>query len=144
MDAERLAEIRARCEAATAGPWWHDWNMGGSPNEVWVSGDSWGLICTTDGGVGDEDKDAEFIAHAREDIPALLAEVERLRGENEANAEAVEGWALLHKIHPDAAVICYHLWRDRASETWWSIVSSTGGRERDYGRLIAALREVVA
>lgn len=30
------------------------------------------------------DKDWSFIAHARTDIPALLSEVERLRGENEA------------------------------------------------------------
>jgi hypothetical protein len=30
--------------------------------------------------------DAEFIAHAREDVPALLAEVERLRTANDAGA----------------------------------------------------------
>lgn len=34
-----------------------------------------------DTAIGRQAADADFIAHAREDVPALLAEIERLRGE---------------------------------------------------------------
>jgi hypothetical protein len=53
MDDKQLTEIEARVSAATPGPW-----------------------TTYD---DDSEADAEFIAHAREDIPALLAEVKQLR-----------------------------------------------------------------
>ena len=81
---EREREIRHRAAAATPGPW----HLEHSP-------DSYG--CVTIGDYGwvapgpatpeydvDSDQgrsDAEFIAHAREDLPALLAEVDRLRTE---------------------------------------------------------------
>lgn len=52
MTPERLAEIKARAEAATSGPW-----DDGCSHAV----------------------NGEFIAHARQDIPDLVAEVERLR-----------------------------------------------------------------
>jgi len=50
MTEERLAEIKMRTEAATPGPW---------------------LVDASDSA------DALFMAHARQDIPDLLAEVER-------------------------------------------------------------------
>ncbi|MFN7132030.1 MAG: hypothetical protein ACK4N5_08100, partial [Myxococcales bacterium] len=41
----------------------------------------------------------QFIAHAREDVPALLAEVERLQSENAARWEEIERWRkLCHKL----------------------------------------------
>lgn len=69
-----LAAIRERVEAATDGPWW-------AARE--------GLIYGKDGhreGYAEEvasttPANSEFIAHARTDVPALLAEVERERGE---------------------------------------------------------------
>ncbi len=69
LTTEALAAIRKRAEAATAGPWEADiytiyHEEGGHIAEV----------------VADNQFDnMHFIAHAREDIPALLAEVERLR-----------------------------------------------------------------
>ena len=39
--------------------------------------------------------DAEFIAHAREDVPALIAEVRRLR-ERIAELEAGDGWTTFY------------------------------------------------
>ena len=57
MDAKYLAEIKAREQAATPGPWPRD-----------------GTIFTANG-----INNCEFIYYARADIPALLAEVERLR-----------------------------------------------------------------
>ena len=73
---EELAEIRERAEKATRGPW--KWNNRGE-------------LFSEDGRVIYYDKseynfpiavsyyDEEFIAHAREDIPKLLAEIERYR-----------------------------------------------------------------
>lgn len=69
MTDEQLAAIRARCEAATGGPWevGHKCEIYTRHYQVGPIGDFW------------EPADARFTAHAREDIPALLAEVERLR-----------------------------------------------------------------
>jgi hypothetical protein len=86
-----LPAIRARAEAATPGPWQEvlcpksafdgkDW-IGVASEDVVGKG---GLGVCINGRVGDGHEvqsvaDAEFIAHARTDIPALLAEVDRLR-----------------------------------------------------------------
>lgn len=71
MDQEQLNAIKERVAKATPGPWEYDedergiWNKGGFNylGTVTLSHNS-----------------AEFIAHAREDVPALVAEVEYLRG----------------------------------------------------------------
>ncbi len=76
MTAEQLAEIKARADRATPGPW----TVNGL--EV-ITGD---LIRIADyeslGGSDAEwdqmGHDAEFGAHARQDVPALIAEIERL------------------------------------------------------------------
>lgn len=74
MDSQRIAEIKAREKASTPGPW----RYSDVACEIWnEDGD------TVVGGVDSEevsisDTDTAFIAHARTDIPALLAEVERL------------------------------------------------------------------
>lgn len=87
----KLAEWRKLCEAATAGPWyardcefmgegtgcWHaqlrrasveEEKAAGQPDEMTLFGTT---SCT--------EEDAHFIAAAREAVPALLDEVERLR-----------------------------------------------------------------
>lgn len=71
MTEERLQEIRARCAAATPGKWF----------EINLRG----YISTSDhpsnnsiGHCGRQE-DARFAAHARQDVPDLLDEVERLR-----------------------------------------------------------------
>ena len=94
---ERLAEIEARAEAATPGPWY-------TVDPLWLPREPTGTYVIAghhDPHVGmpildhieteDGDADApgpnydqswldlEFAAHARADIPALLAEVRRLR-----------------------------------------------------------------
>lgn len=87
MTPEQLAAIRARAEAATPGPWMVDeglvWDDGTGECECQWYREIRGW---TDHGVQCEAgylvlsrEDAEFIAHARSDIPALVAEVERLR-----------------------------------------------------------------
>ena len=74
-----LEAIKARAEAATPGPWWHEW----------VDGDDWwavygqptgDMVCPEVCTMWSSD-DAAYIATAREDVPALVAEIERLTGE---------------------------------------------------------------
>lgn len=74
---QELQEIEARERAATEGPWVYMGDSGGI---------CWGEIrsCAnfnhiTDTPAGDErDNDMEFIAHAREDIPKLIAVVREI------------------------------------------------------------------
>jgi len=69
MTKEKLAEIEARCNAATPGRWYH-WE---GDCRVITSGPM-GELCTNIAecaSVGD----TEFIAHARQDIPALIEAV---------------------------------------------------------------------
>ena len=98
---ERLVEIRGREKAATRGPWVFEEPDGkvllGYTPKVGRVGESGCLgsiasrfVCDmhSDWRYTYKDKDeplanAAFIAHAREDITALLDEVERLRAENE-------------------------------------------------------------
>lgn len=70
----RLNEIEARANAATEGPWRYVsiFEVGGFVENSrgrelfdWAQDDA-GTICAPDG-------DAEFIAHARADVPALVA-----------------------------------------------------------------------
>ena len=72
---ERLNDIKKRCEYATPGPW-----KSYVEAREKISGSS--FIQT--GGVdiyltGATTEDQDFIANARQDIPDLLAEIERLR-----------------------------------------------------------------
>jgi hypothetical protein len=88
-DAE-LAEIAGRVAAATPGPWrslaegrdhwggdnWIELPSTGERPELYLS-------YGTDHGVeGASVADQDFVAHARQDIPRLLAEIGRLRGRN--------------------------------------------------------------
>jgi len=66
-----LNAIKERAEKATAGPW----RIGmQSPNGLNNVGTIGGLLTAQTA----DEADAEFIAHAREDIPRLVAEIERL------------------------------------------------------------------
>lgn len=71
MTPERIAEIKAREGKATPGPWGLEY----VELRVLVEGESLCLVCGQDRRQNEEN--ALFIYHAREDVPALLAEVER-------------------------------------------------------------------
>lgn len=81
MTREQLDAIRARMEAATPGPW-EAWTAVCCPDCGWVDGPK-RTVCPVYEGTKRthtlDANDAEFIASAREDVPALLAEVERLQ-----------------------------------------------------------------
>jgi hypothetical protein len=70
---EQLEAIRERAEKATEGPWFAIHNTDISVESPPGSCDINSIA------YADRVPDAEFIANARQDIPALLAEVDRLR-----------------------------------------------------------------
>lgn len=78
MTPEQLAEIEARTAAATPGEWAHmtDDTFFGQIRTV----DDFTLIAEMPA-LDDRTADFEFIAYARSDIPALIAEVRRLQAE---------------------------------------------------------------
>ena len=78
-----LDEIRKRCNAATKGPW-----ISYLERRDNLSGESFiarGVNRSEDDLYlhGGTDADIEFIAHARQDIPILMDEIERLNKELE-------------------------------------------------------------
>lgn len=85
MTDERLAEIRGRAEEATPAPWVRcstDFREHRSHSAKTVAS---GMVIAFAGYGPDGGTvwcDAEFIAHARQDVPDLLVEVERLRARN--------------------------------------------------------------
>ena len=103
-----LDAIEARCEAATPGPWYHNHDSGEDDGGAWenptsdvVDGLGSHLI---DAG---ELADAAFIAHARTDVPALVAELRvarRERDEARAMARVLAGAAVIHHPPPRAVV----------------------------------------
>lgn len=77
-----LEPIKARAETATPGPWKAEgapWRVRAVYMQAGLRHTAWPALC--DCGAQPNEANAEFIAHAREDIPALIAEVERLRAD---------------------------------------------------------------
>lgn len=84
MTEEELEEIRARVEAATPPPW--------TVTHAWREPTKWSVDPVApmqEDDIFRTKEDAEFVAYARDDIPKLLAEVERLQGELRAAAGCV-------------------------------------------------------
>jgi len=119
MTREELDAIRARVEAATKGPWeihryqeghdlvqadtyvcsstgvepwWPEFRYNhGHTGVVWVLQSR--MYRPADGYAPWSQRDREFVAHARTDIPKLLDEVERLRVKAGETVELLEGLA---------------------------------------------------
>ena len=83
-----LDEIEARAQSATKGPWWKT-EYDSEPNiEVWAGPDAspTAMVCEVstevegreEYSIHDQELDATFIAHARTDVPLLVAEIKRL------------------------------------------------------------------
>lgn len=90
MTPEQLDEIEERAAAATPGPW----RVDGYAIAAEVDTDSFLEVCSFRGNYADEDM--PFVAAARTDVPALVAEVRRLREELESvcrhtNCEMISG-----------------------------------------------------
>lgn len=75
LTAERLREIQARIDGATGGPW-----TACVEGREHSAGSSCIRTATEDfERSGASAADLDFIAHARQDLPLLLAEIHRLR-----------------------------------------------------------------
>jgi len=105
MNAEQLNAIKERAEKATPGPWFFDVgrkerldcrpavieHFDYDHGESFIHGDIADIT------------DAEFIANAREDVPALVAEVERLKDENSSFKRSLE-YIAPRKNNPDWSI----------------------------------------
>lgn len=104
---ERLAEVRARAEAATVGPW--EWDA--PSTEPWPSGDenlhnaandpvlsSWGYDAD---GIDASAEDRAFIAHARTDVPDLLAALDAATERAEKAEAALARVEAALSAHPE-------------------------------------------
>ena len=130
VSAPDLDAIRARADAATPGPW-RTWNDGhvGSPT-VHIGG---GVMPTPGSDPAQRMPDAEFIAHARTDIPALLAALAAAHAETERLRRAVADQA---DRMEDA-----HTAQQREG-LWWQAEFGHAVCQRDEARAaLAALRE---
>ena len=83
---EELTAAEDRALSATPGPWW-SWVEGrdGLAGDTFIGRGVEGarqsdLYLSADPGERIRVEDHEFIAHARQDVPRLVAEVRRLRG----------------------------------------------------------------
>jgi hypothetical protein len=119
-----LAAIGARVDQATSGPWWA-WDRGvgwciavGSPVDVDECGRPADYLPAGDRTDIERREDAEFIAAARHDVPALAAEVERLQRllgagpfpSSEAFENAMQAVADLRALLADVLHAFPHTW----------------------------------
>lgn len=99
MTDTELQAIAQRAEKATEGPWENCRGFVRSPvhgSEMTAPGFTvttsclWVAECRDGEAFYNADANADFIAHARTDIPALLAEITRLRAQVEARDKALK------------------------------------------------------
>ena len=87
LSAEDLKAIRERCDKATPGPWrvksWGSAGESPEPPEWTIDGPD-GYRITAEDVYPGHGEDVYFIAHARTDIPRLLATIEEARREQPA------------------------------------------------------------
>lgn len=84
---ERIAEIRSRLHGVSLGEWSHGYNLDVKCNAITCEGRH--LFWFVHPDPLKNDKNMEFVANARQDMNALLDEVERLRAENERQKEVI-------------------------------------------------------
>jgi len=80
VNQEQLNAIKERVAKVTLGPWDIDQNSDDDVfvTDIWFNGADEGHAEIHGNDVASSIYNAEFIAHAREDVPALIAEIERL------------------------------------------------------------------
>jgi hypothetical protein len=141
LTAEQVAAIQARCEQATSGPWCFDDHVvtpGDTPDQwhVYEALEDDPPLFSSDFG---SKADADFIAHARQDVPDLLAAL--AQAERERDACKAETWELLAAIDKSQiGALEFHQFvaLAKAHRTDSEIVDAV---EAEKDRLTAALRE---
>jgi len=114
MTDEQLAEIEARAAKATPGPWHHDdlqTVQGGTIAQQHLAVN---VVDPRDEyGISPQGHcDADFIAHARQDIPALIAEVRSMRRAIASWKQEEQAWAEERK----AMAARIEFWRGECAE----------------------------
>jgi hypothetical protein len=94
LNAEELEAIRKRAEAATPGPW----GYADRDNVVFTANADYKYAVEIAEEVGHK-FDGEFIAHAREDVPKLLAEIARL------NSQLSELIGAIYEYEPEGTAL---------------------------------------
>jgi hypothetical protein len=113
MDKTELDEIRARAEAATSGPWYVTRTTRKDGYNYHVRCLSIGYVVA--GNVRPYERDAAFIAAARQDIPRLLDALEEERARNDLFSRCLHRALQLWKQqHPGA-----NHWPDGADNIVW-------------------------
>jgi len=153
MTDEELQAIKARVEAATPGPWAmsrDEMSAGFGQHRYVVVGTTtadgkklvdWRLLVEGMRGA-DAVHDAEFIAQARTDVPALLAEVERLQAErNEIEALLPAIFRFVRKDTGDLALVEIVRRLLVATEGYQRLVENVGRRQTTMAEDIAAMIE---
>jgi len=89
MDEQQLAAIKERFSRTTPGDWSFDEQLTALSSVLPKKRPATVLEARNDWGADDQsleisDEDAEFIAHAHQDIPALLAYIEELKSDYES------------------------------------------------------------
>ena len=112
-----LDAIEQRANAASEGPWEHE-GVGeiiqhfSLPEPATIVSTDVACMAYCYGGSAagvERDEDAEFIAHARDDVPALLAEVRRLRATEQRVRELHEWYcAGCEGTDPECGPMCGH------------------------------------
>jgi hypothetical protein len=97
MTPAELDEIKARVAAATEGPW-EAYSASCCPDMGGVSSSKYRVHAAEVGNVGHPAllEDAEFMAHARTDVPALIAALEEAWAALREAADDVEAEGLMH------------------------------------------------
>jgi hypothetical protein len=132
IDEARIAEIRARVEQATKGPWEPYDNHIVLPDVGAVEFDSGNPI------PGDSSNDTRFIAHAREDVPYLLSALDASQAKRQA-AERERDLAIAHDRQPYPTAHAYKA--VCAARTKWQAKAEAA--EQALSALREAMRAVV-
>lgn len=96
---ERIAEISSRLHGVSLGEWSHGYSLDVKCNAITCEGRH--LIWFVHPDPLKNDKNMEFVASARQDMGALLEEVERLRAENKRLEQAANWLANMLEYHVD-------------------------------------------
>lgn len=103
MNKQRLDEIKQRTEAATAGDWIHlevepDMPFWGEIRAIGTAEKETFILVAEMPRLDDRTEDFRFIAHAKEDVADLLAEVERLQAELKLSKSIQDDTPLTYNI----------------------------------------------
>lgn len=129
---ERLEAILARAEDATEGPWRL---RHGTTTENVIHVQFGEVLVAPDGWGWDDEEwqkinaDGAFITHAREDVPMLVAEVERLRAERD------RGWELAARLEERVARVEA---LTRSERMPWAIVLMDGSTVAEHLQAVLA------